>query len=466
MSDPIRTAPASKNSRSSRRQFLKSTAGAGLGAMAMQSIVPSSVLGAEGQVAPKDRVTLGVIGTGNQGINDMRAFLGDERVQVVAVCDVNRESAGYWDGAVAGREPGRRVAEEFYAKRNPSGTHKGVAAYEDYREMIARKDIDAVLIATPDHWHAILAIEAAKAGKDIYGQKPLSLTVMEGRAMSDAVKKHGRIFQCGSQQRSDRIFRHGCELVRNGRIGKLQTVTCGLPGGHPDFGKNANRKKPEPVPDGMNYEMWLGPAPWAPYAPARVGVNYRWNLDYSGGQLTDWGGHHPDIAQWGMGTEHTGPVEINNPKADWPPAEALWNTATSYYFECIYKDGVKMIVTDKARGGVTFQGADGSVWVTRGGFATEPKSLWESEIGSNETRLYRSDNHYRNFIDCVLSRREPIAPCEAAHRSITIAHLGNIAMLLGRNLKWDPEREQIAGDPSAQWMLDRPHRSPWSLPAA
>jgi hypothetical protein len=253
-------------------------------------------------------------------------------------------------------------------------------------------------------------------------------------------------------------------LVRNGRIGQLHTVTCGLPGGHSDYGKNGDKKSPEPVPEGLNYEMWLGPAPWAAYAPARVGVNFRCNLDYSGGQLTDWGGHHPDIAQWGMGTERTGPIEIRNPRADWPPRDALWNTATAFYFEAIYKNGVKLIVTDKARGGVTFEGSEGSVWVTRGAYETKPKSLWESEIGPGETHLYASDNHYRNFIDCVLSRKEPIAPCEVAHRSITIAHLGNIAMLLGRDLKWDPDREQVLGDPVAQWMLDRPHRAPWDLP--
>lgn len=237
----------------------------------------------------------------------MKQFLKDARVQVVAICDVNRESAGYWNGAVAGRDPAKKIVEEYYAQNKPSGTWKGCTAYEDFRDLLARRDIDAVLIATPDHWHAIPTIEAAKAGKDIYCQKPFSLTIIEGRAMSDAAKKYKRILQCGSQQRSDYIFRHGCELVRNGRIGKVHTVTCGLPGGHPDFGKTGDRKKPESVPEGFNYDMWLGPAPAAPYSPARCHVNFRWNYDYSGGQVTDWGGHHPDIAQWGLGTDLTGP---------------------------------------------------------------------------------------------------------------------------------------------------------------
>jgi predicted dehydrogenase len=449
----------------SRRGFLRRASALGLGAVAFPTIVPSSARGAVGQVAPGSRVTLGVIGTGNQGTNDLRAFLGDERVQVVAVCDVNRESAGYWNGAVAGRDPAKRLVEEHYAKRTGAGAYRGCAAYVDFRELLARRDVDAVLIATPDHWHCLPTILAAKAGKDVYCQKPLALTVAEGRAMSDAVKRYGRIFQCGSQQRSDKLFRHACELVRNGRLGTLHTVKCGLPGGHPDYGKTGDRQAPEPVPEGFDYELWLGPAPSAPYCPARCHVNFRWNLDYSGGQVTDWGGHHPDIAQWAMGTEHTGPVEIRNAKGKFPPRTALWNTATEYSFECVYASGVKVVISDKHKGGVTFEGTEGSVWVTRGGFKSEPEALWESVIGPNEVRLYESRNHYRNFIDGVLSRKEPIAPCETAHRSITLAHLGNIAMRLGRDLKWDPGKEKFVGDDEANRMLSRPYRAPWQLPA-
>lgn len=425
-------------------------------------ILSSSVLGGEGAVAANSRITLACIGTGNQGINDLRVFLGDKRVQIVAACDVNRESPGYWDGAVAGREPGRRIIEEHYGAARRSGTYKGCEGYEDFRRVLARKDIDTVLIAVPDHWHALLAVEAAKAGKDIYCQKPLSLTIAEGRVMSDAVKKYGRIFQTGSQQRSDPNFRRACEWVRNGRIGKLHTVKCGLPGGRPDFGKTGHRKKPEPVPEGFNYDMWLGPAPEAPYAPARCHVNFRWIFDYSGGQVTDWGGHHPDCAQWGMGTEHTGPVAIRNAKGVFPPDE-LWNTATEYYFECFYKNGVKLIVSNKLKGGVTFEGSGGWVWANRGTHDAHPKSILDSELAPEEIHLYKSENHYRNFIDCVISRKEPIAPCEAAHRSITICHLGNIAMKLGRDLQWDPDREQIIGDHEANRMLSRPYRDPWKL---
>jgi predicted dehydrogenase len=450
--------------RTSRRSFLKAATATAVGTVGFPYVVQASALGRDGKVAASNRITMAFIGTGNQGTNDMRVFLGDERVQVVAVCDVNKESTGYWDGALGGREPAKLWVEQAYADQKASGTYKGCDTYADFREVLARKDIDAVEVATPDHWHALVAISAAKAGKDIYCQKPLGLTIADGRAMSNAIHKYKRILQTGSQQRSDKNFRRACELVRNGRIGKLQTVRCGLPGGRPDYGHTGDRKKPEPVPEGFDYETWLGPAPHAEYAPARCFVNFRWIYDYSGGQVTDWGGHHPDCAQWGMGTELTGPVEIRNAKAEFPP-DPLWNTATEYYFEAIYKNGVKMIVSNKERGGVTWQGTDGWVWADRGQHDASSKEILNSVIGPNEIHLYQSDHHYRNFIDCVISRKEPIAPVEVAHRSITICHLGNIAMRLGRNsLKWDPDKEHILGDPEASKMLSRPYRAPWKLP--
>jgi len=445
-----------------RRGFLKKAAGVTGYVASFPYIVPSSSLGKAGKVAPSNKITMGCIGTGNQGINDLRSFLRDERVQIVAVCDVNRQSAGYWDNRVGGREPARRIVEEHYARNKESGTYKGCATYEDFREVIGREDIDVVLIALPDHWHSVPVIEAAKAGKDIYGEKPLSLTIPEGRAMSDAVKQYGRVFQTGSQQRSDHNFRRACELVLNGRIGKLHTVRCGLPGGTPDISKTGHRTKTEPVPEGFNYEMWLGPAPYAPYCPARCHVNFRWLLDYSGGQVTDWGGHHPDIAQWGMDTEKTGPMEIKNVRGEFAK-DGFYNTAKEFYFECIYKNGVKLIVSNKERGGVTFEGTEGRVWADRGRHDARPKSLLESVIGPNEIHLYRSDNHSRNFIDCVISRREPVAPIETAHRSITVSHLGNIAMRLERDLKWDPDKEQFINDEQADRMMSRSMRSPWHL---
>jgi predicted dehydrogenase len=448
----------------SRRVFLRQTLRASAAGLAFPAIVPGAVLGLSGRVAPSNRVALGVIGTGNQGFNDLDSFLRDERVQIVAVCDVNRESRGYWQDKIGGREPARRLVEKYYAKRKTSGTYRGCDACVDFREILGRADIDAVEVCTPDHWHAIPVLAACKARKDIYCQKPLSLTVAEGRAMSYAVSKSKVVFQTGSQQRSDARFRRACELVRNGRIGDLRRVRVGLPGGRTDYAKTGERKKPEPVPDGFEYNLWLGPAPQAPYAPARCHVNFRWILDYSGGQVTDWGGHHPDCAQWGMGTELTGPIEIRKVKGLFPPDE-LWNTATEFSFEAVYENGVTMVISNQERMGVTFEGTAGKIYVDRGKLEAEPRSLLDSKIGPDGIHLYKSDDHMRNFIDCVISREPTAAPVEVAHRSITICHLGNIAMRLGRDrLRWDPRTEQIIGDDEAARMLSRPYRDPWKLP--
>lgn len=425
-------------------------------------LLPAHALSLQNTPPPSRRITLGVIGCGNQGINDLKLFLADERVQIVAVCDVNRQSPGYWNGGIAGREPARDLIEWHYGRARQSGVYKGCAVYEDFRDVLRRPDIDAVLLALPDHWHAIATIAAARAGKDIYGEKPLALTIAEGRAMANAVQSNNRIFQTGSQQRSDPRFRQACEIVRNGRIGKLHTVLCGLPGGTPDFGLTGHRQDPEPVPAGFNYDMWLGPAPEAPYAPGRCHVNFRWILDYSGGQITDWGGHHPDIAQWGMGTELTGPVAIRNGQATWAK-EKLWNTATDFSFEAHYASGVKLVCSSRVRQGVTFQGADGWVWVNRGAIEASPLSLLDYSPEPGEIRLPRSASHTRNFIDCVLSRQQPIAPIEQAHRSISISHLGNISLRLGRDLAWDPAAERFSNDETANSMLSRPYRKPWTL---
>ncbi len=251
-------------------------------------------------------------------------------------------------------------------------------------------------------------------------------------------------------------------MVRNGRIGKLHTVRCGLPGGIPDFGKTAHLTDPEPVPEGFEYDTWLGPAPEAYYCPARVGVNFRWNLDYSGGQITDWGGHHPDIAQWGMDTDDTGPIIIKNAGGKFAE-HPIYNTATEYYFECIYKSGVKLIISNKERGGVKFEGSDGWVWANRGKQEASSDEIYNSEIGEDEIHLYKSDDHAKNFVDCAISREETICPAETGHRSITIAHLGNIALQVGRDLIWDPNYEQIIGDKGANDKVTRAHREPWSL---
>ncbi len=432
---------------STRRNFLK-LAACGV----MPAIVPATVFG---RTAPSEKMTIGFIGTGNNGTGNLKPFLEDERVKVVAVCDVNREGPGYWGGSIRGREPARRLVDEFYQAKVCDG-------YEDYRELLARRDLDAVYIGTPDHWHALNVIDAAAAGKHIFGQKPLSLTVAEGRAMADAVKKAGVVWQTGSQQRSDQNFRRVCELALNGRLGKIHTVRVGLPGGTPDFGKVAHLTDTVPVPAGFVYDFWLGPAREAPYCPARVGVNFRWNFDYSGGQVTDWGAHHLDIAQWGLGYDTSGPVAVRNARGKFAK-HPVYNTATEFYFECEYANGVKMIVSNEERFGVTFEGEDGWAWSTRRRHETSSLDIFESQIAPSEINLYRSDDHTKNFIDSVFTGAKTVAPIEVAHRSITVAHLANIALIKGRDIRWNPDTEQILDDPGASEMLRRDYRQPWKL---
>lgn len=442
-----------------RRDFIKLSGAVAASAIMVPTIISSCARSKKGRTAPSDRINIGIIGSGNQAMNDINDFLQDDRVQITAICDVNKYSTGYWDGKPGGRDVGMRFVDGYYSKREGK-SYQSCRGYEDFREVIDRKDIDAVEVVLPDHWHSIPVLMAAKAGKDIYCQKPLALTIPEGRAMANAVKKYNVVFQTGSQQRSDWNFRRVCELVRNGRIGQLQTVECGLPGGTPDFGKTGHLTNTIAVPAGFDYNTWLGPAPDAPYCPARTHVNFRWVLDYSGGQVTDWGGHHPDIAQWGMDTEHTGPVKIQNVKAQWAQ-HPVWNTATEYYFECLYANGVKLIISNKLRGGVTFKGTEGWVYANRGTHEVFPEKLKDTVIGPNEINLYKSDNHFRNFIDCVLSRKETIAPAEISHHSIAMSHLGNIAMRLQQDLDWDPQAEKFLNNDQANAMLHRTMREPW-----
>lgn len=429
-----------------RRKFLKTAGGAALGLAVAPTIIPASALGADGRPAPSNRLVMASIGVGSRGTENLRQFLSYKQVQVVAVCDVDR---GH-------RSAAREIVEKKYADEAQSGAYKGCKEYNDFRDLCARGDIDAIAIATPDHWHAMTAIAAAKSGKDIYAEKPLSLTIAQGRAMSDTMKRYGTLFQTGSQQRSDRNFRFACELVRNERIGKLKTIRVGLPTG-PTIGPQAAM----PIPDGFDYDFWLGPAPEAPYTENRCFWNFRWILDYSGGQLTDWAAHHCDIAQWGMGTESTGPVSVEG-KGEYP-RDGLYNAATHYHFDCMFANGVKMMCGDDMRGGVTFEGSEGWVYVNRGEIEADPKGLLTTTIGPNEIHLYESQSQHMNFLECVRTRSAPIAPIETAHRSISIAHLGNIAMQLGRKVNWNPDIERFVNDPEADRMLSRSMRGSWHL---
>jgi predicted dehydrogenase len=388
-------------------------------------------------------------------MGDLRELLGHKQAQIVAVCDVDANRT----------TNARKTVEEHYAKRSSGNTYKGCSMYGDYRDLIARDDIDAVCVVTPDHWHALPSIAAAKAGKDIFLQKPLTLTIQEGRILSDTVRRYKRIFQVGSQQRSDTRFHQACELVRNGRIGKLHTVKVGF-GTDPGTGP----QQPMPVPDNLDYNMWLGPAPWEAYTEKRVHPRFGYGRPgwlriaaYGAGMITGWGAHHNDIAQWGMGTEYTGPVEIKGQTKY--PKDGLWDVHGDFSIEYTYANGVKVICTDnkKNKQGVLFEGTEGWVYVKRGQIDAQPKSLLTSTIGPDEVRLYKSNNHKANWLECIKSRAETIAPAEIGHRSCTVCLLGEIAMRLGRKLKWNPDTEQFIGDDQANRMLWRPMRSPWRL---
>jgi len=423
----------------SRRSFLKMTA-AGT-AFAFPAIVPPSALGAGEKTAPSERITMGIIGTGGQGIGNMRGFMMQRDVQVLAVCDVDK----------AHRDAAKALVDRRY--RNTD-----CQAYNDFREVTRRDDIDAVVISTPDHWHAIPAIDAAKHAKDIYVEKPLTLTIQEGRTLCDAVKKHDRIVQTGSQQRSMETFWKAAMLARNGRLGNIHTINVSIPDNNRECGPTW---EPEPVPEGFDYNFWLGPAPWAEYHHLRCHYTFRFILDYSGGQVTNFGAHHIDIAQWSIDMDDSGPIEVSG-NGEFP-ATGLFTTATKVYFECTYANGVKLYCKTHGGPSIQIEGSEGSVRAGRKSISSEPASLLKEDFDSLENQLYKSRHHQRNFLDCVKTREQPICPAEVGHRSATVCHLGNIAMLLGRSVKWDPGTETFGSDDEANAMIGRPLRDPWML---
>jgi predicted dehydrogenase len=453
-----------------RRQFLTTTLSAAA-AWGLPSLVPHSVFG---QNAPSNRHNVGFIGLGNQSTIDLPAFLGQPDVQVLAVCDVNTGSDGYLPGQFRGRKPGQDQVNAYYAQNTSSGQYKGCDAYVDFREVLGRKDIDIVTIVVPDHWHALMTVMACQAGKDVYCEKPLSLNVSQGQAMVKAVRQYKRILQTGSQWRTQPMVRQACELVRNGRIGKLKRIYLTVaPQNAEDPGPGW---KPEPVPEGFDYERWLGPAPKAPYHRGRCLYRFRFNLDYSGGQTTNFGAHSIDISRWGQGSDATGPVEFEDAGSEWPPKGSLYSTATKVAFRARYADGVEMVCeTGKPSPLVRFEGTDGWVQFDSKGVTSSPDSLKTSVIGPNEFHLpvsvadatadpkKRIFYHVRNFLDAVKSRQDPIEPVEVGHRTANVCHLANIAMFLKRKIRWDPEKEQIVGDDEANRMLSRPMREPWNL---
>jgi predicted dehydrogenase len=456
-----------------RRNFLK-TAGA---AIVLPTILPSSVLGRGGK-APSGKITMGVVGWGFQGPGDTKSFLSEDDCRVVAACELDKN----------------RLQQAVSTINQHYGSND-CAAYHDYREMFARPDLDAVLLAVPDNWHALMSTEAARRKLDIYGEKPLARTIAEQQAIVKAVQKNNIIWQTGSWQRSQPPFHKAAEVVRNGLIGEVTHVEVGLPSGYSDFGgtqkelqqklaalpdkitdftkltpENAEAWKlavSEP-PSELDYEMWIGPARMEPYIKQRIHANWRWNYNTGGGQLLDWIGHHCDIAHWGLDFDNDGPSEIEG-IGEFPAKDALWNTASRYRVELKYPRNITMTIAGghrDIRSGTKWIGKDGWVWVDRGGFdASNPD--WKK--GKNlpeelrKVKLYESSNHYRNFLDCVKSRKPTITPVETAHHSAIPGHLGLISMLTGRKIRWNVKRERIIDDAEASKMLTREYRAPWHL---
>lgn len=437
-----------------RRQFLKTSAAA----FAAPYIIPSTCFGAN------ERITVGMIGVRNQGTGNLKGFLG-AGCNVAAICDVDSEVRAKALGLASDR--GQKAEE-----------------YGDYRKLLERKDLDAVVITVPDHWHALMTIHACQAGKDVYCEKPLSLTIAEGRRMVNAARKHGRIVQTGSQQRSAAEFWRAASLVRNGAIGDVKQVLVGIPkSNHPGaLGPDTN------PPANLDYDMWLGPAPARPYNEKRVHYNFRFWWDYSGGQITNFGAHHLDIAQWALGMDESGPVAVDG-TATFDP-EKRYEVTDTCRIEYTYDNGVKVLLGQQQKdipGGATFIGTKGKIYVNRGVLWSDPAEIAGAQISSDELKkkevadaqkafyrkldesilafpqqLYRSNHHMKDFLTCIKSRQLPVCDVEIGHRSATVCHLGNLVARLGRGVKWDPKAERIVGDDEAQSMTDRPYRAPWS----
>ncbi|UCG86924.1 MAG: Gfo/Idh/MocA family oxidoreductase [Gemmatimonadota bacterium] len=466
--------------RLTRREYLKTSlfgaAGLAFTPKAAPTIVPSTVFGPN---APSNTINVGQIGTGRIArAHDLPLTMQNAGVRVTAVCDVDKLRAA----------EGKELVEQYYARANTSAPD--VRLYYDYRELVSQPDIDAVIISTPDHQHFLPALEAALAGKDIYMQKPFSLTVQEGRILSDLLHRMGTVFQVGSQQRSIDPwphFKRACELARNGRVGTLHTVQVGLPGDPP-----GGDPTPMPVPENLDYDMWLGTTPEVPYTLDRVHPQERippasgysrpgWLRceQFSAGMITGWGAHHVDTAHWGMGTEFTGPVELEA-TAEFASG-GLWDVHGDFNVEAKYANGVTMLISGAFPNGVRFEGSDGWIFVTRSGppvTGSDPSSgqqaspiqasdpaILESEIGPDELHLYESPEQHQNWIECIRSRRTTVAPVEVAHRSTSMCLISHIAMKLDRPLRWDAINERFHDDDEANAMLSRPQRFPYSLEA-
>ncbi|MEK7404238.1 MAG: Gfo/Idh/MocA family oxidoreductase [Acidobacteriota bacterium] len=425
-----------------RRTFLKTAAAVA------PSVITSNALG-NGAIPPaSDRINIGFIGNGTRGGDGLiKMFLPLPDAQCVATCDCFKDRRERW---------AKRI-EDSYAERSGQGSFRGCAPFSDFRELLERKEIDAVAIATPDHWHVPAAMAAIRAGKDLYLEKPLGLSINQGKALRAAIRKSGRVFQYGTQQRSSRHIRYGCELVRNGRIGKVHTVVVLAPNG-----ARGGSSTPMPVPEGFDYEMWSGPAPVRPYTDDRCLRPGHYHIyDYCLGYIAGWGAHPLDVAQWGLGTDGTSPTEYEG--AGYVPKTGLYDAVANWTVRCRYAGGIVMHFMDDHSNLTKFIGTEGWVAISRSALDAEPKSLLKSEIGANELHLHESGNHGQDFLNSVRSREETVNPIESAVRSDAISHLSNIAIRTGRGIRWDPIREVILDDAEAARMLERPLRAPWTL---
>jgi hypothetical protein len=429
-----------------RRDFLATAASA----IALPYVIPASALGRGTAVAPSERIVVGCIGMGGRGSGHANEISAFSEVQVVAVCDAQRQRA----------EAVQRHLEAKYADQTASGTYQGCKAYQDFRELLARPDIDAVTIASPENWHALMSIEAMKAGKDVYCEKALSLTVREGRAVCDAVRRYGRVFQAGTQQRSDRRFRFACELARNGYLGKVHTVTVGVPSGRREL-----HLPVAPVPAGLDYDLWLGPAPWKPYREGMCSYNWYFFTDYCAGWIQSWGVHHMDIALWGQPSLQATTLTVEGTGDFLAAGDA--DVSFGWQTRLTTPAGLVLRFHDDASSpvghGVRFEGDQGWVHVVRGGIQAEPKSLLSATIKPGEEHLYRSEHHMENFVRGIQTRRDPVAPVEACHAATTATLIADIATRTGRKLTWDWKQEQFLNDDGANRMLTRSLRSPWQV---
>ena len=422
-----------------RRSCLRKIATGAIGAAAFPYIIPASAMGKNGAVLPSERITVAQIGLGWIGGSHLDAILGRKDAQYVAICDVNKQKL----------QSVRDRINNHYRQRFNVAEFNGCDIYGDFREMLGREDIDAVIIATPDHWHAIMSIHAAKAGKDIYCEKPLTLTIQEAGEVMKVVRRYGTVFQTGSQQRSNSFnrFRDACELVRNGRVGKVVSVDVST--GNPPIDCDLQG---QPEPDYFDWDMWVGQTPWRPYHEKLSSTAWRPYREYCGGGFADMGAHHFDIAQWGLDMDHSGPVEVLYP--------GIKNKDKISYR---YANGVIMNHVGGNCLGLTFYGTDGSLYIGRDGLHSTPANLARDPLSSQAIRLYHSNNHHGNWLDCIRSRKRCVADVEIGARSAIACHMGNIAYQLKRSLKWDPENLRFIDDELANRLTTRSQRAPWSL---